>query len=293
MLPFCGVTAHGQQTLTNVSYDPTRELYREYNEAFAAHWQEDHRPRRVRSPITHGGSGAQARTVIDGLPADVVTLPLAGDILAIAERRPDRARLAGRVRHNSSPYTSTIVFLVRTGNPKDITDWGDLIKDGVEVITPNPKTSGGARWNYLAAWAYELDRTGGDEEAAKEFVRRALPARAGARQRRARLDHHLRPARPRRRAAGLGERGVPGARGTRPRRVRHRRAAALDPRRTAGRDRRQECRAQRHARAGNGLSGVPLHPRRPEPSSRPTTTARNIPNMRTPRTRPAFRTSSS
>jgi sulfate/thiosulfate transport system substrate-binding protein len=164
------VTAHGQQTLTNVSYDPTRELYRAYNELFAAHWLEE-TGETVSITTTHGGSGAQARTVIDGLPADVVTMPLAGDILAIENAGLIEPGWQQEFPLNSSPYLSTIVFLVRSGNPKNITDWDDLIEPGVQVITPNPKTSGGARWNYLAAWAYELDRTGGDQEAAKEFVR--------------------------------------------------------------------------------------------------------------------------
>ncbi len=140
-------------TLLNVSYDPTRELYREIDEAFSAYWQAQGNP----APdlqLSHGGSGAQARAVIDGLEAQVVTLALAADIDKIAKAGKLPADWQGKLPHNSSPYTSTIVFLVREGNPKGIADWGDLIKDGVEVITPNPKTSGGARWNYLAAWAW-------------------------------------------------------------------------------------------------------------------------------------------
>jgi sulfate transport system substrate-binding protein len=157
-------------TLLNVSYDPTRELYVEYNEAFAKHWKA-----KTGDTVTihqsHGGSGKQARAVIDGLEADVVTLALAGDIDAIA----DKAKLfpadwQKRLAHNSSPYTSTIVFLVRKGNPKGIKDWNDLIKPGVSVITPNPKTSGGARWNYLAAWGYALKQKGGTDASAKNFV---------------------------------------------------------------------------------------------------------------------------
>lgn len=162
--------AFAQQTLTNVSYDPTRELYRAYNELFANHWKEQ-TGQTVTITNTHGGSGSQTRTVLDGLPADVMTMPLAGDILAVEAAGLIEPGWQQEFPENSSPYLSTIVFLVRTGNPKDIKDWDDLIKDGVEVITPNPKTSGGARWNYLAAWAYELDRTGGDEKAAQEFVR--------------------------------------------------------------------------------------------------------------------------
>lgn len=156
--------------LINVSYDPTRELYREYNAAFAKHWKAT-TGQDVGVNVTHGGSGRQARAVIDGVQADVVTLALAYDVDAIAER----AKLfpedwQKRLPYNSSPYTSTIVFLVRKGNPKGIKDWDDLVKPGVAVITPNPKTSGGARWNYLAAWAYQLKKTGGDQEAAKKFV---------------------------------------------------------------------------------------------------------------------------
>lgn len=156
--------------LINVSYDPTRELYREYNAAFIKHWKAT-TGQDVSINVTHGGSGRQARAVIDGVQADVVTLALAYDIDAIAER----AKLfpldwQKRLDYNSSPYTSTIVFLVRKGNPKNIKDWDDLVKPGISVITPNPKTSGGARWNYLAAWAYQLKKTGGDQEAAKKFV---------------------------------------------------------------------------------------------------------------------------
>lgn len=165
-----GITAHGQDTLTNVSYDPTRELYREFNEAFAAHWQET-TGRTVEITVTHGGSGSQTRTVLDGLPADVMTMPLAGDILAVEAAGLIEPGWQAEFDLNSSPYLSTIVFLVRAGNPKNIQNWDDLVREDVEVITPNPKTSGGARWNYLAAWGYELDRTGGDAEAAKEFVR--------------------------------------------------------------------------------------------------------------------------
>ncbi len=157
--------------LLNVSYDPTRELYDEINPRFAAHWQE-RTGQKLTINMSHGGSGKQARAVIDGLAADVVTLALAYDIDEIAANT-DRMR-AGWQRdlpHNSAPYTSTIVFLVRAGNPKGITDWNDLVKPGVAVITPNPKTSGGARWNFLAAWAY-AKATGGSDTAAEQFVRR-------------------------------------------------------------------------------------------------------------------------
>jgi sulfate/thiosulfate transport system substrate-binding protein len=157
-------------TLLNVSYDPTREFYVEYNAAFARHWKA-----RTGAAVTvqqsHGGAGKQARAVIDGLAADVVTLALAYDIDAIAERaRLLPADWQKRLPHNSAPYTSTIVFLVRKGNPKGIKDWHDLVKPGISVITPNPKTSGGARWNYLAAWGYALKQPGGNEAKAREFV---------------------------------------------------------------------------------------------------------------------------
>jgi sulfate/thiosulfate-binding protein len=156
-------------TLLNVSYDPTRELYQEFNAAFAKQWQAK-AGEKVIVRQSHGGSGKQARTVIDGLDADVVTLALASDVNAIA----DKAKLLPadwqkRLPNNSTPYTSTIVFLVRKGNPKGIKDWDDLIKPGVSVITPNPKTSGGAQWNYLAAWEYGKRKYGGDDKA-KEFV---------------------------------------------------------------------------------------------------------------------------
>jgi sulfate/thiosulfate-binding protein len=156
--------------LTNVSYDPTRELYRALDEDFAKTWQAS-TGQKVTVRASHGGSGKQARSVIDGLEADVVTLALAGDIDAIArESKRLPADWQKRLPNNSSPYTSTIVFVVRKGNPKGIKDWGDLARPGVGIITPNPKTSGGARWNYLAAWAWELDRTKGDQAAAQKFV---------------------------------------------------------------------------------------------------------------------------
>ena len=162
--------AHGEVTLLNVSYDPTREFYQEFNASFAKQWQSK-TGEKVTIQQSHGGSGKQGRAVIDGLEADVVTLALAYDIDEIHEK----ARLLpknwqSRLPHNSSPYTSTIVFLVRRGNPKGIRDWDDLVKPGVSVITPNPKTSGGARWNYLAAWAYSLKKYGNDEGKARDFV---------------------------------------------------------------------------------------------------------------------------
>jgi sulfate/thiosulfate transport system substrate-binding protein len=158
-----------QATLLNVSYDPTRELYEEFNKAFVKHWQST-TGQGIHIKQSHGGSGKQSRSVIDGLDGDVVTLALAYDIDAIAERGKLLPQdWQKKLPHNSSPYTSTIVFLVRKGNPKGIKDWEDLIKPGVSVVTPNPKTSGGARWNYLAAWAYELNRSK-DEKKAQDFV---------------------------------------------------------------------------------------------------------------------------
>jgi sulfate transport system substrate-binding protein len=152
-----------------VSYDPTRELYRAIDERFSEDYKKETGDTVTIRP-SHGGSGRQARSVIDGLDADVVTLALAYDIDAIADRGLLDQNWQARLPSNSSPYTSTIVFLVRKGNPKGLKDWDDLVKPGVEVITPNPKTSGGARWNYLAAWAYALDKNGGDQKAAQDFV---------------------------------------------------------------------------------------------------------------------------
>lgn len=162
--------ASADVTLLNVSYDPTRELYKEFNAAFAEKWQAD-TGEAVTIRMSHGGSGKQARAVIDGLEADVVTLALEADIDAIAENSGKiPADWRGRLANNSAPYTSTIVFLVRKGNPKQIEDWDDLVKDGIEVITPNPKTSGGARWNFLAAWGWALDAYGGDEQRARDYI---------------------------------------------------------------------------------------------------------------------------
>jgi sulfate/thiosulfate transport system substrate-binding protein len=171
-LGVAGTAGAKEIRLLNVSYDPTRELYQDLNTAFAKHWRDKTGDTLVIQQ-SHGGSGKQARSVIDGLAADVVTLALAFDIDALAEKGrlipPDWQK---RLPHNSAPYTSTIVFLVRKGNPKGVRDWDDLAKPGIAVITPNPKTSGGARWNHLAAYAYELKRTGGDEAQAREFLRR-------------------------------------------------------------------------------------------------------------------------
>ncbi len=169
-----GLSASGatsaQTRLTNVSYDPTRELYAQFNKAFAQH-QKERTGQVVTIRNSHGGSGKQARSVIDGLEADVVTLALAYDIDAIAGAGLIAADWQQRLPNNASPYTSTIVFLVRKGNPKAIKDWSDLARSDVDVITPNPKTSGGARWNYLAAWAYAQRQPGGDETRARDFVK--------------------------------------------------------------------------------------------------------------------------
>jgi sulfate transport system substrate-binding protein len=159
-------------TLLNVSYDPTRELYDDYNKVFVERWKQQ-TGKDVSIRQSHGGSGKQARTVIDGLPADVVTLALAYDVDALATQgKLLPANWQSRLPHNSSPYTSTIVFLVRKGNPKKIRDWGDLVRPGVSVITPNPKTSGGARWNYLAAWAWALKQPGGSPATAEQYIGR-------------------------------------------------------------------------------------------------------------------------
>ena len=160
-----------ETALLNVSYDPTRELYAAIDKAFAAHWRATTGDT-VRINQSHGGSGKQARAVMDGLEADIVTLALAFDIDVIADAGLTAASWQKRLPGNSTPFTSTIVFLVRKGNPKQIRDWDDLVKDGVEVITPNPKTSGGARWNYLAAWGYALEKNHGDQAAARDFVAR-------------------------------------------------------------------------------------------------------------------------
>jgi sulfate transport system substrate-binding protein len=167
----CGGAGGADVRLLNASYDPTRELFDDYNAAFAAHWLAQ-TGQSVRITQSHGGSAKQARSVIDGLPADVVTLALGYDIDAIAARaKLLPANWESRLPDNSAPYTSTIVFLVRKGNPKGIRDWGDLVRPGVAVITPNPKTSGGARWNYLAAWAWALRQPGATEATARDYLR--------------------------------------------------------------------------------------------------------------------------
>lgn len=163
--------ALADQTLLNVSYDPTRELYKEVNKAFAEEWKKE-TGETINLQTSHGGSGAQARSVIEGLPADIVTLALANDIDAISAKTGKiPSDWQKRLPHNSAPYTSTIVFLVRKGNPKGVKDWADLAKPGVAVVTPNPKTGGGARWNFLAAWAYGLKAFKGDEAKTKAFVK--------------------------------------------------------------------------------------------------------------------------
>ncbi len=171
IFPFVSASkAQAQTELLNVSYDPTRELYRAINEAFIADWKAK-TGETIAIRASHGGSGAQARAVIDGLPADVVTLALAADIDAIASKSGKiPADWQKRLPNNSAPYTSTIVLLVRKGNPKGIKDWDDLVKPGVAVITPNPKTSGGARWNFLAAWGYASKKFNGDEAKIRDFI---------------------------------------------------------------------------------------------------------------------------
>ena len=172
LLGSCSGGPESEVTLLNASYDPTRELYEDINVAFAKHWKET-TGQDVRISQSHGGSGRQARAVIDGLAADVVTLALAGDIDRIAaDGKLLPLNWQQRLPHNSAPYVSTIVFLVRAGNPKNIRDWGDLARDDVQVITPNPKTSGGARWNYLGAWAWAERQPGGNDASAQEFVRK-------------------------------------------------------------------------------------------------------------------------
>ena len=216
-----GASAQAQKSITllNVSYDPTRELYQEFNAAFAKYWQG-----KTGEVLTvnqsHGGSGKQARAVIDGLEADVVTLALAYDIDEIhqkAKRIP--ADWQKRLADNSSPYTSTIVLLVRKGNPKGIKDWDDLGKPGISVITPNPKTSGGARWNYLAAWGYALRQPGGDEAKAKDLVTRIFKNVPVLRFGSTGLDHHVCRAWHWRRFHLLGERSLTGCEGVRQRQI--------------------------------------------------------------------------
>ena len=201
--------AQNKITLLNVSYDPTRELYQDINGAFAKSWQAK-TGQAVTVNQSHGGSGKQARAVIDGLQADVVTLALAYDVDALSRiGKLIPADWQKRLPNNSTPYTSTIVLLVRKGNPKHVRDWDDLVRPGISVVTPNPKTSGGARWNYLAAWGYAKTEVGHRRQGAG-LRREAVQERAGARLRRARRDDHLRSARHRRRADRVGERSAAG-----------------------------------------------------------------------------------
>ena len=164
-------SAIAQTTLLNVSYDPTRELYQDFNKAFTSHWKQQ-TGETLTIKQSHGGSGKQARGVIDGLQADVVTLALAYDVDALQPSGLIKGHWQKRLAHNAAPYTSTIVFLVRKGNPKAIKDWNDLVRPGVDVVSPNPKTSGGARWNYLAAWGYALKKPGGNDATARDFVKK-------------------------------------------------------------------------------------------------------------------------
>jgi len=169
VLSIATASALHAQTLLNVSYDPTRELYQDFNQAFIKYWKAK-TGKTVDIKQSHGGSGGQARAVVDGLDADVVTLALAYDVDAIANTGLIEPNWQKRLPQNSTPYTSTIVFLVRKGNPRGIKDWGDLTQPGLQIITPNPKTSGGARWNYLAAWGYAKRLPGGSDATAKQFV---------------------------------------------------------------------------------------------------------------------------
>src|SRR5438093_10099092 len=166
-----GWAAGNDIKLLNVSYDPTRELYQEFNAAFAKVWKEKS-GQNLSVKQSHGGSGSQARSIVDGLEADVATLGLAYDVDALVKAKLVTDTWTSRLPNNSAPYTSTVVFVVRKGNPKDVKDWPDIARSGTSVVTANPKTSGGARWNYLAAWGYALRQPGGDEAKAKEFITR-------------------------------------------------------------------------------------------------------------------------
>ncbi len=265
-----------ETVLLNVSYDPTRELYADYNKAFSRATGRRRPGQDVTIRQSHGGSGKQARTVIDGLQADVVTLALAYDIDALVKQgKLLPANWQARLPNNSSPYTSTIVFLVRKGNPKKIKDWGDLARPGVSVITPNPKTSGGARWNHVAAWAWALQAAGrAPEQTAEDYLAEAVQERAGARHGRPRLAHDLRAARHRRRVHLLGERGTPRDQGTRRGQVRDRRSprSASWPSRRSRSWTASRCGARpRTSRAPTSSTCTRPRPRR---SSRSTTTGR-------------------
>jgi sulfate/thiosulfate-binding protein len=239
--------ASAQTILLNVSYDPTRELYRDINALFEADWKQK-TGEALTIRMSHGSSGAQARAVIAGLDASVVTLALAADIDAISERAgriPKDSQK--RLPDDSAPYTSTIVFLVRKGNPKHIADWDDLVKPGIQVVTPNPKTSGGARWNYLAAWAYASEKDNGDEGKTRDFMA-ALFRNVSV------LDTGARGAtttfanRHRRRADRMGKRGLPCAAGARRRQVRNRDTLAFHPSGADGRAGGWQCRLAKQAK---------------------------------------------
>ncbi len=247
-------------TLLNVSYDPTRELYQEFNKAFAAYWK-----RKTGDDVTikqsHGGSGKQARSVIDGLDADVVTLALAYDIDALAERGLVANDWQRRLPDRATPYTSTIVFLVRKGNPKHIVDWDDLVKHGTSVIVPNPKTSGGARWAYLAAYGYALRKNHGDDAKARDFIERLyrnVPV----------LDSGARGSTVTFAERGIGDVLLAWENEAELARkefgddaLRRRLSAGVDPRRAAGRRRRPRRRQARHAQGGRRVPAVPLRRR--------------------------------
>ena len=271
-----GTSAWADTTLLNVSYDPTRELYQEVNPVFAKGWK-DKTGQTVKINQSHGGSGAQARSVIDGLEADVVTLGLSYDIDAIAERTGlIAADWATRLPYNATPYTSTVVFLVRKGNPKGLKDWGDLIRPGVQVITSNPKTSAGGRWAYAAAWGYALHRSNGDEAKAKEYLRALYQNVPVLNFGSPRIDHDLRPARDRRCAAGLGERSRPGGRTIGQEPVRHRHSVGLGAGRAAGGDGRQGGRQAGHAKSPKPISSfcTVRKARRSRPQSLPAARSR-------------------
>ena len=279
--------ALAQTTLLNVSYDPTRELYKEFNEAFAKFWAAKSGGQKVSIRQSHAGSGAQARSVIDGLEADVVTLALAYDVEAISKSGLITPGWLKFLPHNSAPYTSTIVFLVRKGNPKGIKDWNDLIKPGVQVITPNPKTSGGARWNYLAAWEYATPAARRQRREGARIRRRALQERSGARLGRARLHDDFPRTRHRRRAAGVGKRGVPRARRGEGQ-GRHHHADVEHPRRAFGRGRRQGGRSQGNRAPLRGPTRISLHTRGAGNGGEDITIARATRKWR-PNTRPRSR----
>ena len=281
--------APAQTTLLNVSYDPTRELYRDINALFAAAWKKQ-TGEDVAIRMSHGGSGAQARAVIAGLDASVVTLALAADIDAIAAETGKIPKdWQKRLADNSSPYTSTIVFLVRKGNPKQIKDWDDLVKPGVQIVTPNPKTSGGARWNYLAAWAFAADEEQRRRGQDPGLHGGAVQERVRARHRRARRDHHLRAARHRRRADRLGERGAPRPAGARRRRLRDRRAVAVDPGRADRRAGRRQSRRRAEAQGCAAPISTFSMRRRRRPRSPSTTIGRRCRNTPPRRISPGCR----